>query len=95
MREALERYGVVPLKADKTRPSEEIDELLVRLGNRNKAIPFYALFPANDPLRPLVLDGLLTGPRKVVRLLEEGTRSQMPRRQAEKAGWRVRSRPEL
>ena len=70
-RQVLDELGIVPLKADRTHPSPEADELLVKLGNKSKAIPFYAIFPGNDPTHPIVLDGLLTSPAPLVAALKE------------------------
>ena len=39
----IESYGVAALKADKTHPAPEVDELLRLLGNKAGSIPFYAL----------------------------------------------------
>ncbi|MBC8873062.1 MAG: hypothetical protein H8E44_26820 [Planctomycetes bacterium] len=50
---------VVTLKADKTGDAPEADQLLVELGNKAKAIPFYAVYPAGVE-RPIVLQGLVT-----------------------------------
>jgi hypothetical protein len=45
--------------------------LLKRLGG--SAIPFYAIFPANDPQRPIVFDGLVTK-GQVLKYLDEAMR---------------------
>jgi len=37
---------IIALKADKTQPAPEVDELLRKLGNKAGSIPFYAVFPA-------------------------------------------------
>ena len=38
-RKFITDHKIVPLKADKTKDSPEIDALLVKLGNRAKAMP--------------------------------------------------------
>ena len=55
------KNGVVTLKADKThrRSSEDVNELLVQLGNYGKTIPFVAIYPAGKT-DPIKLDGLIT-----------------------------------
>ena len=50
--------------------SPEIDALLVKLGNRAKAIPFYALYPAGQPDKPIVLDGVF-GPDRILKALAQ------------------------
>jgi suppressor for copper-sensitivity B len=53
--------GVVTLKADKThrRTSQEVNQLLVELGNFGQTVPFLAIYPA-DSDQPILLDGLVT-----------------------------------
>lgn len=64
----LEENNVEVLVADLTEPAPEIDELMMTLGNTGKAIPFYAIFPADGgepitfsdvPLRQKTLLGYL------------------------------------
>jgi hypothetical protein len=52
---------VVTLKADKTHrnQAEDVNELLVQLGNYGKTIPYLAIYPAGKA-EPIVLDGLIT-----------------------------------
>lgn len=54
----VEKQGVVPLVADWTDGSPEITSMLDRLGS--KQIPKLAIFPADTPHRPIVLDGVYT-----------------------------------
>ena len=65
----VDSNGVVTLKADKTQPSPEIDELLALLGNKGRSIPFYAVFPAVAPNKPILLDGLFTSPGPILQAL--------------------------
>jgi thiol:disulfide interchange protein DsbD len=65
----VDSNGVVALKADKTQPSPEIDELLALLGNKGRSIPFYAVFPAVAPNKPILLDGLFTSPGPILQAL--------------------------
>ena len=66
VRELLQRNGIVALRADKTKPAPEVDETLRLLGNRAASIPFYAVFPAGRPQKPITLDGVFTSPKPVV-----------------------------
>jgi hypothetical protein len=66
----VEENGIATLQVDKTLSSPEGDELLLRLGNKNKQIPFIAIFPAGDPNRPILLDGVLTSPQPVIEALK-------------------------
>lgn len=66
-------HEIVTLKADKTKPSPEIDALLKQLGNKATTIPFYAVFPADTPNRPIVLNGQFTSPKPVVNALKSAT----------------------
>jgi suppressor for copper-sensitivity B len=54
----VKEYNIIALKADQTHENQENDELLEKL-NR-KSIPVLAIFPANDPLNPIILDDLVT-----------------------------------
>jgi thiol:disulfide interchange protein len=71
MKDFVEANDIVMMKADKTRKSPEIDELLVKLGNRTKQIPFYAIFPAGRANEPIVMDGLYTSPAAFIKKLKE------------------------
>ncbi len=64
----LDENNVEVLVADLTEPAPEVDDLMVSLGNTGKAIPFYAIFPADGgepitfsdvPLRQQALLGYL------------------------------------
>ena len=69
-RKFITDHKIVALKADKTKDSPEIDALLVKLGNRAKAIPFYAIYPAGQPDKPIVLDGVF-GPDRILKALAQ------------------------
>ena len=56
----MARQGVVAMVADMTEENEEANMLLKQLGNQVKAIPFYAIFPANNPNKPILLDSFVT-----------------------------------
>jgi thiol:disulfide interchange protein DsbD len=60
MRKLVEEYGVVTLKADLTRPSPELKEMMRKLGHTSGALPFYAVFPANRPNEPILFSGWQT-----------------------------------
>jgi len=62
----VEAHGIVTLKADKTHPAPEVDELLEQLGNKSRSIPFYAIFPANNPNKPILIDGLIASPAQII-----------------------------
>lgn len=67
----VEANGVVTLKADKTEPAPEVDALMEKLGNKGGAIPFYAVFPSDNPNRPLTLDGVFASPEPILDLLKK------------------------
>ena len=51
MKQAVESQGIVVMKADKTDPSPEIDNLLIEFGNTATAIPYYAVYrPDEEPV---------------------------------------------
>lgn len=57
----FEENGIIAIRADKgvSQTSNQIDDLLEELGNRTRAIPFYAFYPPGGG-EPQVLDGLIT-----------------------------------
>ena len=55
MKQWAKSNNIVVLKADKSKESPEIDQLLVELGRVNKALPYYALMRPNEP--PIHFDG--------------------------------------
>ncbi|MCI0493262.1 MAG: thioredoxin family protein, partial [Planctomycetes bacterium] len=63
--------GIITLKADKTQPAPEVDALLRKLGNKAGSIPFYAVFPAANPNRPILLDGMFTSPLPILNALRK------------------------
>ena len=56
----FEDNDIVAIKADKAYAEEAVNAFLVKLGNPSAAIPFYAVFPVNDPSKPILMDGFLT-----------------------------------
>jgi len=58
VRDAIQQNKVVPMLADYTDGSAEIKEALEAL--KSKSIPLLAIFPAQDPQKPIVLRDLLT-----------------------------------
>jgi len=74
----IEANGVATVKADKTGLALEVDELLMRLGNKGGSIPFYAIFPANNPNKPILLDGLFTSPQPILDALQTAGPSRQP-----------------
>lgn len=71
----VQENDIATLRADKTHGAPEVDELLVRLGNKNKQIPFIAIFPAGNPNKPILLDGVFVSPRPVIEALKEAGRT--------------------
>ena len=69
----IEQRGIVTLRADKTRPAPEVDRLLEQLGNKSGSIPFYAIFPAGSPNKPILLDGVFTSPKPFLEAFEKAT----------------------
>jgi suppressor for copper-sensitivity B len=59
---AIKEGNFVAIKADKTTPNPHVDSLLRKLGNSSASIPFYAVFPAMSPSKPIVMDGLYSSP---------------------------------
>lgn len=79
----VDLYNVKTLKADKTGNAPEVDALLKQLGNRSRAIPYYAIYPAGggEPIhfgnRPITAEEIVeklkqAGPSKV-KSAEEST----------------------
>lgn len=48
MKKTLESQNIIVLKADKTRPSVEIDKALAELGNTAGGIPYFAVYRPNE-----------------------------------------------
>ena len=61
--------GIATLQADKTGAAPDVDALLRSLGNSGAVLPFYAIFPAGEPNKPILLDGILT-PTRVLEALK-------------------------
>ncbi len=71
VRQLVDELGIVTLRADKTEANPEVDEMLRLLGNRAGSIPFYAVFPAHDPGKPILLDGIFTSPERITSALKK------------------------
>jgi thiol:disulfide interchange protein len=52
--------NIVLLKADKSNPAPEVDELLKELGNTSAAIPYFGLFQPGE--EPIHFDGVYLTP---------------------------------
>jgi thiol:disulfide interchange protein len=63
----INKKAIVCIKADLTKPDQEIESLMHHLGSRS--IPFFALFPADNPMKPVVKRDLLNK-KDVVELLK-------------------------
>ena len=74
-REFITSNNIVAIKADKTTDSPDIDALLVKLGNHAMAIPFYAIYPAGQPDKPILLDGVFASPDRVMEALRQAVRN--------------------
>jgi suppressor for copper-sensitivity B len=59
-KELIKKNNVVFLVADITTDHPEAQDLLKRLGNDGKTIPCLAIFPADHPNQPIVLNGPVT-----------------------------------
>ena len=66
--------NVVTLRADKThrRKADEVNKLLVKLGNYGKTIPFIAIY-APSAADPILLDGLVSRDQVINALKQAGT----------------------
>ena len=71
--ELIRRDGIVALRADKTEPAPEVDQLLKQLGNNSASIPFYAVFPENNPAQPVTLEGIFSSPEAFMAALDDGS----------------------
>ncbi|MBI3467188.1 MAG: thioredoxin family protein, partial [Planctomycetes bacterium] len=89
-RRFVEANGIVTLKADKTHPAPEVDDLLQRLGNKAGSIPFYAVFPAGNPNQPILLDGLFASPQPIIDALQKAGPSRNDAQRADTTGVRTR-----
>ena len=79
VRELLKRNGIVALRADKTEPAPDVDETLRLLGNKAASIPFYAVFPAGRPQKPITLGGIFTSPKPILDALTSAGASHVKR----------------
>jgi len=71
------------LQAFRTDDSPEVDDMLERLGNTSGALPFYAIFPADSPNKPILLHGAFISPKPIIDALKKAGPS---RGVAEKGG---------
>ena len=67
----FQENGIIAIRADKgiEKTADQVDQLLVDLGNPTRAIPFYALYPPGGG-EPVVLDGLIQSDQ-VIRIFKE------------------------
>jgi len=75
--ELVEKYGIVPLKADWTDRGTEIKDMLALLGYRS--IPVYAIFPADRPNEPILLSDLISKKQILEKLKEAGPSRAAPK----------------
>jgi thiol:disulfide interchange protein len=54
----VDKKKIITMKADLTSPDSLIESLMSHLGSRS--VPFLAIFPGNDPYRPVVMRDLLS-----------------------------------
>ncbi len=70
----VEEHGIVALRADKTRPAPEVDRLMEQLGHTSGTLPFYAIFPAGNPNKPILLGaGPYTSPKAFLEAFAKAT----------------------
>jgi hypothetical protein len=67
----VEENRIATLQAFRTDNSPEVDDMLVRLGNTGGALPFYAIFPAENANRPILRDGVFLSPKRIIEALKE------------------------
>lgn len=67
----VEDNGIATLQAFRTEDSPEVDDMLERLGNTSGALPFYAIFPADKPNRPILLHGAFLSPKGIIEALKK------------------------
>ena len=60
VREAIRSRNIVTLKADVTRRNPEAYELMSELGHDAATIPFFVLFPPDNPANPRTHPALFT-----------------------------------
>jgi len=82
VRDLVAEYDVVTLRADWTRPSEEIKSALEKL--HSASIPLCAIFPSNRPTHPILLPDLITKHQVVEALRKAGPSKTPAGRVAEK-----------
>ncbi|MCA9143985.1 MAG: hypothetical protein H6821_01840 [Planctomycetaceae bacterium] len=73
----VEEHGIIALRADKQHQAVEVNRLLEQLGNKSGAIPFYAIFPAGSPNKPILLDGVFTSPKPFIEAFEKANASSL------------------
>lgn len=71
VKELVEKYGIATLKADMTHSAPEAEQMLQALGNKGGSIPFYAVFPADRPNEPILLDGVFTSPSPILEAIRQ------------------------
>ncbi len=72
VKQRVDEYNILALKADQTHDNKENDELLDQL--KRESIPVFVVFPGNDPLKPIIFDDLITK-SQVLESLEKAGRS--------------------
>lgn len=70
VREAMQRLGVVPFKADFTSYDPEIQKDLARFGR--SGVPMYVVIPAGRPDEPILLDEIITSASVIAALEKAG-----------------------
>lgn len=69
--EYFKKNKIIALRADKgdKKTGKQVNQLLMDLGNPTRAIPYYALYPA-DGGEPVLLDGLISADQ-VIKVFED------------------------
>ena len=73
----VQQFDVVPLRADWTHPSPEIEMVLEKVGS--DSIPLYIIFPSDRSRKPIVLRDLVTKGQIVDALRKAGPSKEKPR----------------
>lgn len=89
VQDAVSQNGVVLLLADWTEPDDDIEMMLDKLVGTPSQIPVLAIYPADNPNRPIVLTGIYSQDMVLQELGKAGPSKQTALQEAETTGVRV------